>query len=144
MIRKLIKRYEDYEREAEAARQQAHLCDGLFGFGADPRKHPCHTSFYEAAGQWVTEFLSMDPEPEQIAEAAAWFLKAADSHRSQDTYWYLYASQSHALPLIEGLDRESGKVLLEWYEKAYPARERMPVQDAVYKALRKAARKNWF
>ena len=141
MIQRVKECYERYEQEALAARQRAHPCDGLFGFGADPRRDPCHDRFYQTVGQWVEEFLNAKPGPEACGEAAEWILKAADIHREeQDVYWYMYAAQSHALPLIRKMDTERSKALLNWYETAYPARDRMPAQDAVYKALKKASR----
>lgn len=141
LIQKLKDRYDRYITEAQEARQKAGLCDGLFGMGNDPRKHPCHESFYKAVETWAADFLKEGPPAEQCAEAAAWILQAADFHREdQDVYWYLYAAQLHALPLIARLAREDAKQLQQWYDRAYPARERMPAQDQVYRALKKAAR----
>lgn len=137
----LKNRYEQYLREAEKARQKAGLCDGLFGMGNDPRKAPCHEAFYEYVARWVAEFLEGEPGPEACAEAAGWLLKLAQAHRGQkDVYGYLYAAQGHALPLIARMDRDRAGALLAWYEEAHPRRDRMPVQDGVCKALKKAAR----
>lgn len=141
MLRQLIDRYEQYAREAAAAREKAGLCDGLFGFGRDPRKDPCHEAFYQAAGEWVTAFLQTEPGASQCAEAVHWLLTAADIHREEDTFWHLYAAQGHALPLIPRMTGSDCKALLQWYDKAYPARDRMPVQDNVVKALKKGIRK---
>ena len=134
----LKNRYEQYLEEAEKARQKAGLCGGLFGMGNDPRKAPCHEAFYVFVAEWVGAFLQTEGD---CGEAASWLLKLADAHRGEkDVFGYLYAAQGHALPLIARMDRESAKELLCWYEGAYPRRNRMPVQDAVYKALKKAAR----
>ena len=133
-----------YLAEAQEARQKAGLCDGLFGMGKDPRKDPCHERFYQTLEKWSAEFLTLETTAEQKAAAAAWILKAADEHRDEaDVYWYLYAAQIHALPIIARLKQETAKELLQWYDQAYPARERMPVQDQVYRALKKAARPGW-
>ena len=141
----LKNRYELYLREAEKARQRAGLCDGLFGMGNDPRKASCHQDFYEYVGQWVDAFLKMKLDPESCAEAVEWILKIADAHRAQkDVFGYLYAAQGHALPLIARMDRNIAGELLSWYDRSYPKRDRMPVQDRVYKALKKAsAVKRW-
>ena len=144
-MQKLKERYEQYIREAGLARRKAGLCDGLFGMGNDPRKHPCHDGFYEAVGRWTADFLEANPGEEQCREAVTWILEAAHLHRDQqDVYWYMYAAQAHALPLIPFLGAETGKILVSWYDHAYPARDRMPVQDLVYKALKKTSRpKRW-
>ena len=134
----LKNRYEQYLAEAEKARQRTGLCDGLFGMGNDPRKAPCHEAFYEFVAQWVDQFMQTEGD---CGEAARWLLKIADAHREQkDIFGYLYAAQGHALPLIGRMDREQAKELLCWYDSAYPRRERMPVQDQVFKALKKAAK----
>ena len=141
LLQTLKNRYNRYIEEAQEARQKAGLCDGLFGMGNDPRKHPCHGNFYEAVGTWVEDFLRDDPGEPECAEAAEWILKAADLNReNQDVYWYMYAAQTHALPVIEKLTREDAKLLLQWYDRAYPARDRMPTQDQVFRALKKTAR----
>ena len=140
-MKDLICRYEQYLGEAEKARQKAGICDGLFGMGNDPRKAPCHEAFYDFVGKWVKEFLCMAPTADDCAVAAEWLLKIADVHRGQnDIFGYLYAAQGHVLPLITRLDRERARALLDWYEKAYPRRDRMPVQDEVFRALKKASR----
>ena len=140
-MQNLKNRYEQYLEEAAKARQKAGLCDGLFGMGNDPRKAPCHEAFYEFVASWVAEFLEKTPATGTCAEAAAWIVKIADAHRGEkDVFGYLYAAQRHALPLIAWMEQESAKKLLCWYESAYPRRDRMPVQDEVCKALKKAAR----
>lgn len=129
-----------YLAEAQEARGKAGLCDGLFGMGKDPRKDPCHERFYRAVESWTDEFLKQETTAQQRAAAAAWILKAADEHRGEmDVFWYLYAAQAHAIPIIEKLEQEAAKELLIWYDRAHPARERMPVHDRVYRALKKAA-----
>ena len=141
LLQTLKNRYDRYVAEAQEARQKAGLCDGLFGMGNDPRKHPCHERFYEAVGSWVANFLEGKPGEGECAEAAEWILKAADLNReNQDAYWYMYAAQIHALPVIAKLPRDEAKRLLQWYDRAYPPRERMPVQDQIFRALKKTAR----
>ncbi len=144
LIEILKNQYELYLAEALEARRKAGICDGLFGMGKDPRKDACHERFYHAIENWTAEFLNQETTAQQKAEAAAWILKAADRHRGEmDVYWYLYAAHLHAIPIIEKLETEPAKELLQWYDQAYPARERMPVQDQVYRALKKAARTGW-
>lgn len=139
MIQALKARYAQYHQEAQAAWEKAGLCDGLFGMGADPRKHPCHDDFYNSIGQWVTGFLASEPEASACLEAAQWILKQPADYKDQNIFWYLYAAQKHALPLIPLLPAAACRDLLAWYEGTYPKRDRMPVQDAVVKTLKKTA-----
>ena len=133
--------YERYLLEAERARQRAGLCDGLFGMGNDPRRASCHQDFYEYVGRWTADFLKSGPDAAACTAAVSWLLRVADGHREQqDVFGYLYAAQGHGLELIARMDRDSAKELLCWYDRTYPKRDRMPVQDGVYKALKKASR----
>ncbi|MBQ7800983.1 MAG: hypothetical protein IJ375_01520 [Oscillospiraceae bacterium] len=137
MLERLKARYGQYEREAREAVRKARPTDGLFGMGADPRKHPCHDQFYEDVGSWVAEFLAAEPGTEEAAEAAEWILMAADIHRDEETFWYMYAAQGHARELIPLMPPERRAALRDRYDGAYPAMDRMPVQKTVYKLLRK-------
>ena len=137
----LKNRYDLYLAEAEKARQRAGFCDGLFGLGKDPRKAACHDDFYEYVAGWVQEFLEHDPSAAECAAAVEWIVKLASAHWEQkDTFGYLYAIHGHIMPLIPRMDREAAKEVASWYEGAYPRRKRMPVQEQVFKALKKAAR----
>ena len=140
MLNQLKARYERYEQEARQARKKASAFDGLFGMGADPRRHPCHESFYEDVARWVQEFLEAGPSVPEVSDAVEWILMAADSRRGTDVYWYMYAAQGLAEPLIGRMAPERCAQLLRWYDKAYPKCERMPVQASVYKLLRKCVK----
>ena len=106
-----------------------------------PRKLPQPAKKRDSA----TGFSAWEMIPESIPVMTVnWILRAADGCRDRETYWYMYAAQAHALPLIPGMTQEDCRVLLDWYDGAYPPRDRMPVQEQVYKALKKAARKTWW
>lgn len=140
MLNRLKARYWQYEVEAGKSVQKARPTDGLFGMGADPRKHPCHDAFYEDVGNWVDEFLNAEPSSQEADEAAMWIIKAAAGHRDTEVYWYMFAAQGYAVPLIQKMTPESCRELAEWYDKAYPKRDRMPVQQNVFKLLQKRAK----
>lgn len=140
MLEQLKACYAQYEREARQAVLNANPTDGLFGMGADPRKHPCHDQFYRAVEAWVAEFLKGEPSDWEIADAAEWIIRAADGHRDEETYWYMYAAQIHAQPLIQRMPAHRSAELAEWYNSAYPAIDRMPVQKTVFKLLRKCGK----
>lgn len=140
MLERLKARYGQYEQESRQAVEKAKPTDGLFGMGNDPRKDPCHDRFYEDVAAWVQEFLETAPDPQAAADAAEWILRAADAHREQEVYWYMYAAQGHALELIRRMPQSRSETLLRWYDEAYPKIERMPVHREVYKLLRKVAK----
>lgn len=129
--------YETYEETAKAVRRKASRYAGAFGLGDDPRKHDCHEKFFEDVGCWVHDFLKDDPAPGDVTQAVCWILKAADAHRNTDVYWHMYAAQGHAKSLILQISREDSIQLLQWYVRAYPEGDWLPVQQEVYQLLRK-------
>ena len=133
--------YETYDREALEARQEARPFDGMMGLGNDPRRHPCHKHFYAAVQNWVAEFLARDPAPEEVYEAARFILNAAHERRdNRDTYWYCFAAHGLAADLVPRMEAEQCRALAEDYDRLYPKKDRLPVQAALYKQLKKAGR----
>ena len=137
-MEKLQAIYAEYFKKAADARSKASPFAGVWGMGDDPRKHHCHDAFYEAVEAWVKEFAPADAEA--ALEAVKYILEAALSRRDEDVYWYLYAAQGLVMPLIPRLRSEDCKALAQWYDKAYPRRDRMPVQQNLFKALKKAGK----
>ena len=140
MMEQLRQRYEQYQQEARDAVQKASPWAGVLGFGNDPRKHPCHDAFYTDVGNWTEAFLGSKPTAAQAAEAAKWIIQAAQMHRNEETFLYLFAAQGHARQLIGLMTAEDCKELQMWYDTAYRKAERMPVQQEVYKLLKKGAK----
>lgn len=140
MLQQLKARYGQYEQEMQKVLAKASPTDGLFGMGADPKAHPCHDYFYEAVEEWVREFEASQPSAEDAAEAAEWIIQAANAHRDTPVYWYMYAAQQLAAPLIPRMDPKRCRALVEWYDQAHRKIERMPAQQKLYKLLRKHAK----
>lgn len=140
MLQQLKERYERYQQEANDAASQASPWSGLWGFGNDPRKHACHDSFYRDVGVWAEEFLRSGPAAREAAEAVSWIVKAAQAHREEQTFGYLFAVQGHARALIPLMDPVDCRELQLWYDSAYKKAERLPVQKEVYKLLQNRAK----
>ena len=137
-LEQLRRIYADYDREALEARQEARPFDGILGLGNDPRRHPCHKHFYAAVQSWVEEFLQAEPDGETAFQAAEEIILAADRRRNnRDTYWYCYAAQGLAADLLPTLTPERCRELAETYDRLYPKKDRLPVQKALFKQLKK-------
>lgn len=137
MVQQLKDRYGRYVEEVRKVRENAPATAGLFGMGDDPRKNPCHMSFYEDVEQWVKEFLASGPDAESAYQAVCWILSAAAQHRDQECYWFMYAAHGHCKRLIPLLTSENCGELVRFYDDSYPRRDRMPVQKEIYKLLKK-------
>lgn len=139
MIRELMEIYDRYDRTLHKVVREAPATAGLFGLGEDPRKHHCHMEFYEAVEGWMEAFCQTDPENGPAYQAAEWIITAAAKKEGDPTYWFLYAAQGLAKPLVSKLDCQQCASLREFYDDRYPRRDRMPVQKELYKMLKKGA-----
>lgn len=137
----LIEIYEAYYKKSAEVRKKAVPLAGLWGFGDDPRKHPCHEAFYEAVEAWVKEFSETNPDPSDVLEVVRYILGAALEHQNnKDVYWYLYAAHGLTMDLIPRLTPGDCQALFKWYDASYPKRLRFPVQEQVWKLLKKGSK----
>ncbi len=133
----LYRRYRQYDEELRQARAKASPGAGLMGLGDDPRRHPCNMAFFEDIGIWCGEFLRSEPETAAVEEAVEWILRAAEESRGKETFPFLFAAQGHARALIPLLPARRRGELARWYDRTYPKKQRLPVQEEVYRLLKK-------
>ena len=133
--------YDAYERELMEVLQNAKPLAGWFGISNDdPRNAPCHQKFYDAVGDWVQAFTKENPSADQAEASIMWILGAAAGNRKKPSYWYYLATQGYVNQLLPFLGRERCAELVKWYDKTYPRRERLPVNDELYGLMKKAAK----
>lgn len=132
--------YERYMEESAKVRSKAHLFDGFMGFGNDPRKHPCHETFFRHLGGLVQEFLYRQPDEETVFTVTKWILEAPVGHEDEDAYWHMYAAHGYCRDMIGLLSQEHSRQLKDWYSKEFPRKKRLPVHDQVLKLLTKQAK----
>lgn len=140
MINELKCMYEAYIAKSLDVRKKAPLFAGILGLGSDPRKHPCHEEFYEAALTWTEKFVESQPSAEAAMEAASYILEAPEPERERDAFWFLWVAVGNIRSLIPFLTQEDCKVLMDRFDQLYKKRDRMPVQAETYKMLKKAAK----
>ena len=139
MLEQLKERYRQYDEEATLVRKKASPADGLFGFGNDPKNHPCHELFYEDIGKWTEAFLQTGPDARDALAAARFLIEAPKTCGSRESYWMMYAAQGWCRELVNRLDAYGCAELKALFDELYPKRDRMPVQQELYKALKKGA-----
>ena len=139
MVQKLKERYEAYLGDLAKVYANAKPVDGLFGWGDDPRKDPCHMRFYEDVEQWAKTFVAAGPAQPEVYEAVRFILEIPAAHREEHSFWFMYAAQGFTREMIPMLHSGQCAQLREFYDEAYPKRDRMPVQKEVYKLLKKGA-----
>ena len=116
MLSQLCAYYDEYEEKLLKLYEKASPMAGVWGMGNHPKDAPCNE------------------EAEAVAE---WMLRLAEVHRQDKTFWFCFAIQVHAKGLIPLMSREKAHELKNWYDEAYPLRERLPTQRDIYKALEK-------
>ena len=141
MLQQLKDRYRQYDEEATLVRKKSSPADGLFGFGNDPKNHPCHELFYEDVGKRVKAFLETQPDAKDSFDAARFLIGAPVECASRESYWMMYAAQGWCRELVSRLDARGCADLRDVFDEMYPRRDRMPVQTELYKALKKGAEK---
>ena len=141
MVQQLKERYQQYDEEANLVRRKGSPADGLFGFGNDPKNHPCHETFYEDVGKWTHAFLETKPDAGAALEAARFLITAPRKCATKESYWMMYAAQGWCRELVCLLDADGCAELRDVFDELYPRRDRMPVQQELYKALKKSAGK---
>lgn len=141
MLQQLKDRYRQYDEEATQVRKKSSPADGLFGFGNDPKNHPCHEIFYEDVGKWMQSFMAQEPDPQESLAAARFLITAPAEISTKESYWMMYAAQGWCRELVSLLDAQGCAELRDVFDEMYPHRDRMPVQQELYKALKKGAGK---
>lgn len=140
MLKKLEAIYIGYEEAVAAVYRNAKPADGLFGWGEDPQKDPCHMDFYEAVGKWSEDLLAAQPDRETVFRVVKFLLETPEKYRESHCFWFMFAAQGFSRKLIPLLGKEQCAALLAYYDGAYPRRERLPVQKEIYKLLKRSAK----
>ncbi len=140
MLQQLKDRYARYVQEAQTVRDEAPLLAGFLGFGADPKRDPCHMAFYRDAEKWMKDFLASSPSEGEAYAAVKFILSAPVGMREHDSYWFLFAAHGLCRELAPQLNQLHCQELVEFYDREFPRRDRMDAQTAVYKALVRGAR----
>lgn len=140
-LQTLIDIYGEYPRQLEKVVKNAPAFAGVWGMGEDPRNHPCHSQFYEGVEGYVEQLLTSEASEELVFQVTQWILMTPAEYKHHDAYWYMYAAQGLCLKLIGKLTSAHCAQLQTQYDQNFPKRDRMPVQDKLYKQLKKGAKR---
>lgn len=132
--------YEDYISQVAAILQKTSTFDGLWGFGNDPKKDPCHVKFYEDVEKYIDALVQSCPAEELAFHAADWIIRTPVQHENQAVYWCMIAVHGPCKKLVPLLSPAHCGELCSFYDDSYRRRDRLPVQQELYKALKKRAK----
>lgn len=130
---------DDYRQAVNRLNARRRFGDGLFGFGSDPKRAPCHMDFYEGIGEEVARLEGLDAQ--QAGEMVEWLLSLG-LRKNEPALMVpmLEAAQGHALSLIPLIDPQLAATLATGYARRYPPRGRFPIHTKILKALEKRAK----
>ena len=130
--------YEAYFEQVRAAQKRLKPAEGLFGMGGGLASAPCHDAFIEALKAFL-DSAEVREDPGQVRQILDYIYRAPlaypDVHPS--AYWMLLAAHGLTLQAAGALLPKDAQALYLWYQKAYPRRARLPVQNQVLAALKR-------
>lgn len=134
-FRTILERYREELQKVGKGRKRF---SGIFGIGAGPGDDPCHTMMDQQVEKLTAEMAEGETTPDETAALVSDILKAEKTCEwTPASKWAVIAVQRHALPLIPKMNPEGRKELADWYVKAYPRRERLPIQKDIIQELSK-------
>lgn len=139
-LNQLTEIYEAYIRKAEKVLSDSSAFAGVWGWGDDPKRHPCHMEFYETVEAFVDAFLKAQPSEEAVYQVADWIIRTPADYKDHSVFWYMYAAHGLCKPMIPLLSPAHCAALRDFYDGHYPKIDRLPVQRDLYKSLKKRAK----
>ena len=135
---RLTKLTNDYIAQTDDLIQNRRPGEGIFGLPDSAKSAPCHMEYYKNMEAAVQEIAGDKPDSDTAEQLVRFLLAVEDSFPcSQLASWTLLAVQRLSLPLIPHLSTDAKKDLSSWFGKKVPRLQRMPVQQEIYKELKK-------
>ena len=125
----------EYDLAVQEVQKKRKFMDGVFGFGNHPGNAACHEQLDQKMESLCRRAAESGDEQEIYALTKAVF-EAGDRWEGPEyARLMLVAVQRHAMDLIPMLSSESRKELAAAYDRKYPRRKRLPVQEPLYREL---------
>ncbi len=137
---------ETYREAVSQVEKNRRPFDGILGIGRSPSDDACHDQMDQSVAFLMTQAGGENGDTENAEKADAGtvdelisgLMRAAKEYQGPEyARIALMAAQRHGLPLIPKMTAEGRKMLLTWYDQAYPRRMRFPVQKEIVDLLSK-------
>ncbi len=128
-----------YRQDLENCVKKSKPTDGLLGFGRSLKDDPCHDRFDERVKEAVDGICAASPSPADASRAMEALLRHETASWPLAAQWMLRAIERHSIPLIPLLTPEAAALFLKEYAAQYKPWDRLPVQQEIYKALKRRA-----
>ena len=131
--------FETYRQDLDEFARKSKPTDGLLGFGRSLKDDPCHDRFDERVKEAVDGIAALSPTPEDGKQIVGMLFRDDIQTWPLAAQWMLRAIERHSLPLIPFLAPETAAAFQKEYAARYKPWERLPVQQEVFKALKRQA-----
>ncbi len=126
----------EYAQAVQELQKNRKRFDGIFGFGNPPGNAPCHDQMDQRA-EALCRRAAEEGTPAEAAGLTESLFRMEESCKGPEyARLSLVAAQRHTIPLIPRMTKEDRERLRAWYEKRYPRRMRLPVQERILKLLK--------
>lgn len=128
-----------YRQDLDSFAKKSRPLDGVLGFGRSLKDDSCHDRFDERVKEAVDSISTASPTPEDAARTLRMLLRDDFSAWPLAAQWMLRAIERHCIPLIPFLTPEAAAVFQKEYAARYKPWDRLPVQQEIFKALKRQA-----
>ncbi len=129
----------EYDEAVTEIQKNRKMFDGVLGMGNHPGNAPCH-DVLDKRIETLCAAAAADPEAGSFRELLENIYSAALKWQGPEyARLMLIAVHRHTVPVVARLAEADRAELCAWYEKTWPRRKRLPVQDEVLKALKKGS-----
>ena len=126
----------DYTSNLKKLPEKYKFFAGFLGIGKGPKDDPLHGEFFSSVEKLALEASDSEDYPAVRDFTEALLFASSGIDDRNPSYLYLTAIQRHALPLLARLSGDDKAAFLARYEKEYPKKRRLPVQNDIIKALK--------
>lgn len=129
--------YASYLSEAADVESDVGTLGGLWGLEQRAADHPCHDRFARRTKALLGDIARDHPTSSQIRDILTYIYDAPlENKKFLSSFWMLTAVQGLTLDLIPLLNGDDAQNLWVHYANCFPRRDRLPVQEKVFEALK--------
>lgn len=110
---------------------------GILGFHFGPKYDSCHEDYYNDMIAAVNAYVQGEIDEQDCFEAAEYIITAGASISHITRKWAVVSGQASIKPILKELTPEHKAALIRCMDRLYPKHQRVPVQEEIYKMLKK-------
>ena len=136
-LQELEQLYSDALEKIKLAAADRRFGEGILGIGRKMSDEPCHMELLNGVKKRMEE-MGQAATSQEAREAIRYVCERPECYQSVEAsiYWTMLCAHGQTVAAIPRLNAQDAVELYNWYQKAYPKRTRLPIQNNVVKALK--------